>query len=160
MTLKTKPTESKTDKMTIKSKIFWSVVDIVKRRKSQSTLKANVHKSYTQQGIVSRLHKEISKLNSRKKKTFFYMCEPWIKMSLKRICESLSHLQLCNPKDWSLPGYSVHGILQARILEWVAMPFSRASSQPRDRIQLSRIAGGFFTTWATKEAQKGYKNGK
>ena len=49
------------------------------------------------------------------------------------------------PKD-----YTVHGILQAKILEWVAIPFSRGSSQPRNRTQVSRIAGGFFTNWATK----------
>ena len=47
--------------------------------------------------------------------------------------------------------YTVHGILQARILEWIAMPFSRGSSQPRDRTQVSRIAGGFFTIWTTRE---------
>ena len=47
----------------------------------------------------------------------------------------------------------VNGILQARILEWVAFPSSRVSSQPRDRTQFSCIAGGFFTSWATKEAQ-------
>ena len=47
--------------------------------------------------------------------------------------------------------YTVHGILQARILEWIAMSFSRGSSQPRDRIQVSRIAGGFLTSWATRE---------
>ena len=63
--------------------------------------------------------------------------------------------------DWlySLPGSSVHGILQARILEWVAVPFSRGSSQPRDQTQVSCIASGFFTVWATREAQeyqKGY----
>ena len=46
------------------------------------------------------------------------------------------------------------GILQARILEWVAAPFSRLSSQPRDRNQASHIAGGFFTSWATWEAQE------
>ena len=46
------------------------------------------------------------------------------------------------------------GILQARILEWVAFPFSRGSSQPRDWTQVSRIAGGFFTSWATREAQE------
>ena len=46
----------------------------------------------------------------------------------------------------------VHGILQARILEWVAVPFSRGSSQPRDRTQVSCIVGGFFTSWATREA--------
>ena len=55
---------------------------------------------------------------------------------------------LCDPVD-----YTVHGILQARILEWVAFPFSRGSSQPRDRIQVSCIAGRFFTSWDTKDAQ-------
>ena len=50
-----------------------------------------------------------------------------------------------------LPGSSVHGILQTRILEWVAMPSSRGSSQPRNWTQVSRIAGGFFIIWATKE---------
>ena len=49
---------------------------------------------------------------------------------------------------------SVHGILQARILEWVAFPFSRGSSQPRDRTQVSCMAGGFFTSWATKRKPK------
>ena len=44
------------------------------------------------------------------------------------------------------PLYTIHEILQARILEWVAIPFSRGSSQPRDRTQASRIAGGFFTS--------------
>ena len=48
--------------------------------------------------------------------------------------------------------YTVHGILQARILEWVAFPFSRGSSQPRDWTQVSHTTGGFFTIWATKEA--------
>ena len=51
--------------------------------------------------------------------------------------------------------YTVHGILQARILELVAFPFSRGSSPPRDHIQASHIAGGFFTTWATREAPDG-----
>ena len=50
--------------------------------------------------------------------------------------------------------YTAHGILQARILEWVAFPFSGASSQPRDWAQVSCMAGGFFTSWATKEAQE------
>ena len=55
---------------------------------------------------------------------------------------------LCKPTD-----YTVYGILQATELEWVAFPFSRESSQPRDRIQVSRIAGGFLTSWAIREAQ-------
>ena len=50
--------------------------------------------------------------------------------------------------------FTVHGILQARILEWVAIPFSQESSQPMDRTHVSHIAGGFFTNWATKEAQE------
>ena len=61
-------------------------------------------------------------------------------------------LSLCKPMDWSLPGSSVHGILQARILEWVAISFSRGSSQTRDRIWVSHMAGGRFTIWATREA--------
>ena len=53
----------------------------------------------------------------------------------------------CNPVNWSLPGSSVHGVLQARILEWVAVPFSRGSAQPRDWIMVSHVAGRFFTSW-------------
>ena len=56
-----------------------------------------------------------------------------------------SCLILCNPMDCSPPGSSVQGILQARILEWVAMPFSRQSCWPRDRTWVSYIAGRFFT---------------
>ena len=48
-------------------------------------------------------------------------------------------LILCNPMDCSLPGFSVHGILQARILEWVTISFSRGSSRPRDQTQVSRF---------------------
>ena len=51
---------------------------------------------------------------------------------------------LCDPVD-----YIVHGIFQARILEWVAFPFSRGPSEPRDWTQVSHIAGGFFTSWAS-----------
>ena len=51
--------------------------------------------------------------------------------------------------------YAVHGILQAGILEWVASPFSRGSFQLRDGTQVSHIAGGFFTRWATREALMG-----
>ena len=60
-----------------------------------------------------------------------------------------SCLTLCNPMD-----YTVHGIVQARLPEWVAFPFSRGSSQSRDRTQVSHIAGRFFTSWATREAQE------
>ena len=93
-----------------------------------------------------------------------------------KVKSTQSCLTLCDPMDCSLPGsslhgclgskvkvaqscptlcdpmdYTVRGILQARILEWVAFPFSRGSSQPRDQIQVSHMAGGFFTSWATRE---------
>ena len=58
---------------------------------------------------------------------------------------------LCDPMDSSQPISSIHGIFQARILEWVAISFSRRSSWPRDRTQVSRIVGRRFTVWATKE---------
>ena len=59
-----------------------------------------------------------------------------MKVKVAQLCQTL-----CDLMD-----YTVHGILQVGILEWVAFPFSRGSSQPRDRTQVSRIAGGFYTT--------------
>ena len=58
-------------------------------------------------------------------------------------------VRLCSP-----PGSSVHGIFQARILEWIAISFSRGSSRPRDRTQVSCIAGRFLTNWAMREAHR------
>ena len=63
-----------------------------------------------------------------------------------------SFLTLCDPLGGSLPGSSVHGIFQARGLEWVAIPFSRGPSRPRDWTQVSCIAGRFFIVWDTREA--------
>ena len=65
-----------------------------------------------------------------------------LKVKVNQSCPTL-----CDPTDCT-----VHGILQARVLEWVAFPFSRGSSQPRDWTQVCHIAGGFFTSWATREA--------
>ena len=68
---------------------------------------------------------------------------------------------LCNPVDCNPPGSSVHGIFQARILEWVVSSFSTGSSWPkdlswpRDPTRVSRIAGRCFTIWAIKEGEKG-----
>ena len=59
---------------------------------------------------------------------------------------------LCNPMYCSLPCSSIHGIFQARILEWVAISFSRGSSQPKDWTRVSCIVGRHFTVWATREA--------
>ena len=66
---------------------------------------------------------------------------------------------LCDPMDCSPPGSSLHGILQARVLEWGAISFSRGSSQPRDRTRFSRISGGHSNLWATREALKSVLNG-
>ena len=65
-----------------------------------------------------------------------------VKVKVVQLC-----LTLCDPMD-----YTVHGILQARILKWVAVPFSRVSSQSRDWTQVSCIAGRCFTSWATWKA--------
>ena len=73
-------------------------------------------------------------------------------MCLKKV-KLLSHVRLCDLMDCSLLGSSVHGIFQARILEWVAIFFSRGSSRPRDWTQVSRIAGTHFTICTTWEAQ-------
>ena len=67
----------------------------------------------------------------------------------------LSHVRLFStPWTVAWPSSSVHAILQAGILEWVAIPFSRGSSRPRDQTGVSRIAGRFFIVWATREAEK------
>ena len=63
-------------------------------------------------------------------------------MKVAQLC-----LTVCNPMN-----YTVHGILQDRILEWVAFLFSKGSSQPRDQTQVSNIAGRFFASWLTREA--------
>ena len=82
----------------------------------------------------------------------------WVKCSQEKLSGPALYLvtQLCptlwDPMDHSPPDSSVHGILLARISEWVAMPSSRGSSQLRDWTQVSCAAGGFFTSWATREA--------
>ena len=74
----------------------------------------------------------------------------WIFMYLENV--RFSVMSDCDPRDCSPPGSSVHGILQARILKWAAIPFSRGPSQPNDRTWVSCTAGRFFTIWATREA--------
>ena len=72
--------------------------------------------------------------------------------SKKKVLVAQLYPTLWYPLDCSSPGSSVHGILQAKILEWVAIPFSRVSSLPRDQIWVSRTAGRFFAIWGTREA--------
>ena len=71
----------------------------------------------------------------------------YMKVKVAQSCPTL-----CDPLNYTIPGSFVHGILQARILEWIAVPFFREFSQPRDQTQVSLIAGGFFIIWATSEA--------
>ena len=78
-----------------------------------------------------------------------------VKMLVTQSCPTL-----CNPIDCNLPGSSIHGILQANILEWIVIPFSRGSSWPKDQTQVSCIAGRFFTIWASREAPIDYVSHK
>ena len=78
--------------------------------------------------------------------------EPIIQSKVnQKVLVAKSCLTLCDPMGCSPLGSSIHGISQARILEWVAISFSRESSQPRDRTRVSHSAGSFFIVWATRE---------
>ena len=83
---------------------------------------------------------------------------PWSRSLSKQPCVHAHWLQscltLCDPMGYNPPDSSVHGILEARILEWVASPSSKRSSRPQDWTYLSCITGKFFTHWATWEAPK------
>ena len=77
-----------------------------------------------------------------------------ISLNYRKKVKLPSRVQLCNPMDCSLSGSFVHGIFQARILEWVAISFSRGSSWPRDWTWVSSTAERLFTVWATREAKR------
>ena len=83
----------------------------------------------------------------------------WVVTGVSAVSEILHEkvkvkvVQLCLTLRYPID-YTVHGIPQARILEWVAFPFSRGCSQPRDQTQVSHILGRFFTSRATREAQE------
>ena len=81
----------------------------------------------------------------------FWFKNMWSEVKVTQLCPTL-----CDPVDYSLPGSFVHWILQARILEWVAILLCRGSSQPKDRTQVSHIAVRFFTIWATREIQESW----
>ena len=80
--------------------------------------------------IKAALGKKYPKLVNRKHLIFYHAC----------VISHFSHVWLCNPMNCKPPGSSVHGILQARILEWVAMPSSRGSSWPRDRTHIFYVS--------------------
>ena len=111
---------------------------------------------------MSFFHLPVSSLSSLQ--TGYFPLVPLLQFALSceiyifGVCIYAKSLQSCPPlwdtMDHSPPDSSVHGILQARILEWVAMPSSRGFSWPRDWTHVSCIASEFFTHWATWEAQK------
>ena len=126
---------------------------------SASVLPMNIQDSFPLgwTGLISLLSKGVSRIFSRTTVKlddrevhyssniyFLYVCAKSLQ----------SYLSLCDSMNCSLPHSSVHGILQARILEWVAILFSRGSSRPRDWIWVSCITGRFSTVWATREVHK------
>ena len=84
-------------------------------------------------------------------------CEdaPELRWTFRVICKNIKvKLAQSSPTLWNPMDYTVHRILQARILEWVDFPFSRGSSQPSNWTQISQISGWFFTSWAPSEATR------
>ena len=96
----------------------------------------------TQMDLETLALSEVSQKDRNHDTTYAVMC------LVTRSCPTI-----CSPMDCSPPGSSVHGILQATALQWVAMPSSRGSSQPRDQTQVFHIADRFFIIWATREPQ-------
>ena len=98
--------------------------------------------------VVSFQHKSVLSFHYRVESISYRVCylKTQVYGSLKvKVLIAQSCPTLCDPIDCSPPGSSVHEILQARILKWVAIPFSRGSSQPRDQTRVSSIADRFFT---------------
>ena len=89
-----------------------------------------------------------------------YFCYVCVGRSKKLKVKSLSHVRLCDTMDCSLPGFSVHGIFLARLLEWIAISFSRGSFQPRDWTWVSHNVDRLFTVWTTREVLKKKKSKK
>ena len=94
-------------------------------------------------------HSAQGKQETSSHNTITHTCNIYVKM---KVLVTQSCPTLCDHMDCSPPGFSIHGILQETILEWIAIPFSRGSSQSRDQAWVSWIAGRFFTIWATREA--------
>ena len=118
-------------------------------RSFHSWLLRQKHFEYRYRSINLHESREREARNSEFKyhlKHISFLIQSWYNCEVKT---AQSCLTLCNPID-----YTVHGILQASILEGVAVPFSGRSSQPRDQTEVSCIAGGFFTIWVTREAQE------
>ena len=140
---------------------------IATRRIFSNTVWVGIHHLTLKQGLGCRwVVWEVSTRSTIKSRPA--VCETWVRSWVEKISwrrkwqptpiflpgESHGQGSLAGSMRCGPPGSSVHGILQARILDWVAMPFSRGSSQPRDQTQLSRIARRCFNIWATREGHQ------
>ena len=114
--------------------------EIVKDREARCAVVHGVTKSWTLSDWITIPRRN---LNS----------SPWISIDVFYVKSLVTQScpTLCNPMDCRLPGSSIHGIFLARVLEWVAISFSRGSSQTRDWTGVSHIVGRRFTVWATRE---------
>ena len=129
------------------------------RRPSQVQLVTRAPEEPAIDGRFPSLHRLICQSGSQNSE-IFHSLDHWFIMCANSL---QSYRTLCNPMDYSPPGSSVYEILQARILEWVAIPFPRGSSWPRDEpmsLASPALADGFFTTSATWFIIKGTARGK
>ena len=115
------------------------------------TLSCRYSSRFEENGHILKVEKQTPP-DTLMERHFFNIDEKQCLIIIFKVKVSQSCPTLCDPMNCNLPGSSVHWILQARILEWVAVSFSRESSQPRDQTQVSRIAGGFFSIWTAQEA--------
>ena len=128
------------------------ILHITKKLTSKLS-EATGYRIYTQKSVACLcINNELSERESKKIITFKTGSKRvnYSGVNLSEVAQSC--LTLCDPVDCSPPGSSVHGILQARILEWVVMLFFRWSSWPRNRTQVSHNASRIFIIWATRQA--------
>jgi len=128
---------------------------LLRRLQGMNKEQANKSSRGKNPGNNSRLDLPLVLLSAVTERVTFALSDCW-KVKVKGLVAQ-SCPTLCDPIDCNLPGSRVHGLLQTRILEWVAIPFFRGSSWPGDRTQVSCIAGRFFTIWATRETPKPLK---
>ena len=118
--------------------------------------KRNKFRALSQDYIIikwHRLHLNSGLCNSRASALNIYTMLPLGTLSWSEVKVAQSCPALCDPMDCNPPSFSIHGIHQTRLLEWVTISFSGGSSQPRDRTWVFCTAGKFFAVWVTREAQ-------
>jgi len=129
---------------------FWKI--LLEECKNKPQVRRTLANHIYNKGLVSNIHKELSECNKEPNNKKWQLI--WKHTSPKKtffVLIAQSCPTLCDPMDYSPPGSSVHRILQAKILERVATPFSRGSSRPREWTRVSRIADRFFTIWPTRK---------